>query len=135
MRAELERFDELIGTRIAIYGPSTRLSAQASQTIGMALYELATNAGKYGALSDGTGQLRIAWRVEGRDQAARLVLDWIERGGPAVLPPSHRGFGTTLICDVPKAALKADIDLCFDTAGLSWSMAAPSALAVDNTPD
>jgi PAS domain S-box-containing protein len=61
VRSQLAHFSDLIGTRIELHGPSLLISASAAQTIGMTLHELATNAGKYGALSNGDGQLQIEW--------------------------------------------------------------------------
>ena len=64
VQSQLAHFKELIGTRIALKGPSLLISAAAAQTIGMALHELCTNAGKYGALSSGEGRLEVAWSLE-----------------------------------------------------------------------
>ena len=60
----------------------------------MCLHELATNAAKYGALSNGTGQVRVAWELT-EPGKARLV--WRELGGPRVATPERKGFGTRLI--------------------------------------
>jgi two-component sensor histidine kinase len=61
----------------------------------MALHELATNAVKYGALSNGAGRVSIAW--ERQCQANRVLLLWQESGGPKVYPPKQKGFGSHLI--------------------------------------
>ncbi len=80
--------------RVALSGPALRLPGDAAVPLGMVLHELATNAAKHGALSVPEGRLGIAWRVE----AERLVLDWTERGGPALAgPPARRGFGSELL--------------------------------------
>src|SRR5260370_736249 len=60
-RAQLAPFAGLIGSRIAVHGPKLRLKAASAQAIGLALHELATNAGKYGALSTDTGRVDISW--------------------------------------------------------------------------
>ena len=59
VRSQLAHFEDLIGTRIEIDGPPLLLSASAAQTLGMALHELATNAGKYGSLSNADGHVAI----------------------------------------------------------------------------
>ncbi|HTZ02891.1 MAG TPA: ATP-binding protein [Xanthobacteraceae bacterium] len=100
--------DEIVGQAIMPYkggdpnrfqvtGPSVRLSARMALSISMALHELATNAAKYGALSDGKGSVRIAWHVERQEPHSLLQLEWRESGGPAVTPPVHKGFGSRLI--------------------------------------
>ncbi len=63
----------------------------------MALQELATNAVKYGALSNATGIVRIEWTVAREQGGVRLSLCWREAGGPTVVPPTRRGFGSRLI--------------------------------------
>jgi two-component sensor histidine kinase len=82
-------------TRFEISGPSLDVSPRHALVLSMALHELATNAAKYGALSNPDGRVRVAWRVEG----GRLHLEWRESGGPEVSPPQRRGFGTRLLQD------------------------------------
>lgn len=86
-----------LGTRILLEGPPIALQPQVAVALALALHELATNAAKYGALSTETGCVRLEWAVEGTGPEARFRLAWLERGGPAVSPPTRRGFGTTLI--------------------------------------
>lgn len=70
------------------------LVPEAAQPLTMVLHELVTNAVKYGALSEPTGLVTLRWT---RD-AAGVVMEWVERGGPAVPgPPALTGFGTELI--------------------------------------
>jgi two-component system CheB/CheR fusion protein len=98
--------DEIVAQAIAPYsgghpshfqvqGPQVRLSAKMALSIGMALHELATNAAKYGALSNDKGSVSIVWQTQsgGRE----LKLEWAETGGPAVTAPRHKGFGSRLI--------------------------------------
>lgn len=87
---------EAADDRISYAGPAVMLNAQAALHLGLVLHELATNALKYGALSDPRGKLSIRWVV--RSEGGRhLVLEWREHGGPRVSVPQLRGFGTTLI--------------------------------------
>ena len=82
--------------RIVLQGRALRLSPREALAWAMAFQELATNASKYGALSDPTGHVEIAWEAaEEPDRVLSLV--WQERGGPPVSRPEHKGFGTSLI--------------------------------------
>jgi PAS domain S-box-containing protein len=122
-RSQLAHFKDLIGTRIELEGPSLLISASAAQTIGMALHELATNAGKYGALINGDGEVKIEWGLE-TAEAGEVSFDmsWREKGGPPVTAPSHTGFGSTVICHLAEKSLDASIDLGFAVTGLSWQL-------------
>lgn len=86
------------GRHVTLKGEELRLSSEAAQSLAMVVHELATNAAKYGALSRPDAKLWVRWRLT-RDAAyeARLVVDWLERGGPPVTPPQRRGFGSTVI--------------------------------------
>src|SRR5215831_1893384 len=92
VRAQLAHFADLVGSRIAVHGPKLHLNAAAAQAIGLALHELTTNAGKYGALSTNTGRVAIHWGTEGET----LTMSWTERDGPPVSAPKRRGFGTVV---------------------------------------
>jgi two-component sensor histidine kinase len=98
------------------------LSAAAAQLIGMALHELATNAGKYGALSSPTGKILIVWLLEGE----RLHLCWTERNGPSVLPPRRHGFGTRVMVTAPRMELRGDVTLDYAPEGLRWHLECPA---------
>jgi two-component sensor histidine kinase len=65
--------------------------------LSMVLHELATNAAKYGALSEERGRIEIDWTLADDDGAAELRISWRERDGPTVAPPRRRGFGLTMI--------------------------------------
>ena len=91
--AQLAHFAGLIGSRIAMHGLKLRLTAAAAQAIGLALHELAANAGKYGALSTAEGGVDIFWGSEGDT----FTISWTERDGPPVPPPERRGFGTVVM--------------------------------------
>ncbi|MGB6175424.1 MAG: HWE histidine kinase domain-containing protein, partial [Methylocella sp.] len=82
--------------RLTVHGPSIRLSPKAAIAIAMGMHELATNAVKYGALSNRTGQVAVTWKVDG-PKPGTLHLQWKESGGPTVKPPSRKGFGSRLI--------------------------------------
>ena len=108
--------------RVEIVGPRVVLGAGATNTIGMALHELATNACKYGALSVLDGQVSIHWILE----RGELLVEWRERGGPPVSPPTHTGFGRNVI-ERSAERLGGTAVLAFDPEGVSWRLRAPDA--------
>jgi len=83
--------------RIRMSGPRVPLSPRRSVVMSMILHEIATNAAKYGALSNDTGHVVLDWDVVSGDGAPRLRLIWTETGGPPVTAPVQRGFGSRLI--------------------------------------
>lgn len=113
--------------RFHLKGPQVRLPPRMALAIAMALQELATNAVKYGALSNATGRVRIAWAVDRREAPARLHLQWQETGGPPVEAPTRRGFGTRLIERSLAQDLDGQVKIVFDPAGLVCSVEAPIA--------
>jgi PAS domain S-box-containing protein len=120
VRSQLAHFDDLIGTRIDLKGPELRVSAAAAQTIGMTMHELATNAGKYGALSNGAGRLEIEWSLRAGGASDIFAISWRESGGPLVAAPARRGFGSTVISRMAGESLDAKVELKFEPEGLSW---------------
>lgn len=84
-------------TRLFIEGPMARLTPKQALALSIALHELATNAAKYGALSNETGQVSVEWSIVPGDGAGELHLTWTETGGPLVQRPTRTGFGSRLI--------------------------------------
>jgi PAS domain S-box-containing protein len=83
--------------RFVIAGPGVWVPAQTSLTLTLCLHELATNAVKYGALSNGTGRVHVAWEPGGNGERRNVRLTWHEIGGPPVRVPKRKGFGSLLI--------------------------------------
>jgi two-component sensor histidine kinase len=104
--------------RIAWTGPRLILTSQQALGLSLATHELATNAAKYGALSNETGLVAMAWRVE--DGA--FAFDWIETGGPPVVPPASRGFGSKLIERIVAAYFEGEGRLDFDPSGIRFRL-------------
>ena len=112
--------------RVTIEGPEIRLGPTVAVTLGMAFHELATNAAKYGALSNETGRVAVNWTVDWRAEPVPAVdLTWTETGGPTVQRAARRGFGTRLIESGLARELNANIKLDFDPAGLKCRMRLP----------
>jgi two-component system, chemotaxis family, CheB/CheR fusion protein len=104
----LQPFQEKHRERFLIEGHGDLwLSADRSVLLALVLHELATNAVKYGALSNGSGRVRVEWEVGSNGKAGRIMLTWKESGGPPVKPPEHKGFGSLLIERVVAAELGA----------------------------
>src|SRR5246500_1795653 len=89
--------------RVEIAGPTLMLDAQAAMNLALVVHELATNARKYGALSNSDGRLSVTWETR-TNQERQLVLEWGETGGRGIAVPRERGFGTTLIEQTLKAS-------------------------------
>jgi CheY-like chemotaxis protein len=118
-----------MGKRITLTGPPVFASAAAAQALGMAFHELATNATKYGALSDESGHVELGWETA-RDAGGNEVfaIEWTESGGPPVTAPSSSGFGSTVICRLAERSLNAKVELTYASMGLSWRLQCPRSV-------
>lgn len=113
-------FGGLDGKKFSATGPSLRLAPQATQLIGLALHELATNAVKHGALTAPAGAVAIAWQPANQNGAMRLI--WKEQNGPIVVPPTRRGFGHTVL-ERMAASLGGEVSFEFPPEGVRWALA------------
>lgn len=100
--------------RIRVDGPDTNLSPQSALSFVLAFHELATNATKYGALSNDSGFVTIHWSVEDRAGSPIFACEWREFGGPPVTPPTEKGFGTRLIKAGFAKTVKVELDYAPD---------------------
>jgi len=116
VRAELSPYPG----RTNVKGPSLLLSARAAQDFALALHELATNAAKYGALSNSTGQVHITWSIDGSEQNRTLAFRWQERGGPPVKRPTGKGFGSAVLEHVKATYSEAPSRIEFDPDGVRY---------------
>jgi two-component sensor histidine kinase len=90
-------------------------------------------APEYGALSNESGQVKIAWNVAGIDGARELHMRWTETGGPAVSPPTRQGFGMRLVVHGLKQDLGCDVKIDFHSTGVVCVIEAPlNATGFDN---
>jgi len=93
LREELEAYGPASGV-VSLAGDDAVLTPKSALALSLAVHELATNAAKYGAFSVTTGHVVVKWQIRAD---GGLGLSWTETGGPPVVPPTHRGFGSTLI--------------------------------------
>ncbi len=127
VHTQLAHFADLIGSRIAVHGAKLRLNPASAQAIGLALHELATNAGKYGALSTDRGRVDISWRTIGNT----LTMSWTGRDGPPVCKPKHRGFGTIIIEAMAEYSVDGAVDLHYAPSGVTWRLTCPTVSALE----
>jgi two-component sensor histidine kinase len=130
VRAQLAPFVDLIGSRILLQGPKLRLNPASAQAIGLALHELATNAGKYGALSTGKGRVEIVWGRTGDT----FIMSWTERDGPPVSAPQQRGFGSTVMETMAERSVGGEVLLDYAASGLTWRLICPAGNALEWAP-
>jgi len=106
--------------RVAIDGPRLLLAAKAAQNFALAVHELATNAAKYGALSNASGYVRITWHVD--EPAHTLNFRWEERGGPPVAAPQRKGFGSVVLEQVMAEYCQEQPKVDFDPGGITYAV-------------
>jgi two-component sensor histidine kinase len=120
--AELAPYAQGYANMIKTDGPEVELAPNDALSLGMALHELATNAAKYGALSQAGGHVCIRWEMAG---AALARLHWTESGGPTVPEQRSRGFGTDLIQKIVAHELRHPVDLAFNPEGVRCTLLIP----------
>ncbi|WP_049758312.1 sensor histidine kinase [Phenylobacterium zucineum] len=108
--------------RAIVEGLSVRLPPQVAVSMALALHELGTNAAKYGALSNPTGVVRIAWSV---GEGNWLRLRWEESGGPLVRPPARSGFGSRMIERALAQELGGEVNIQYLPTGVVCEILAP----------
>jgi PAS domain S-box-containing protein len=125
IRSQLAHFGDLIGRRIILDGPPLRINPAAAQSLGMALHELTTNAGKYGSLSTNEGKVIITWQQDRATVSKLFHMSWREVGGPPVMAPKSKGFGTRVIKDAAERAVQGSVGLSYVPSGFVWTLTVP----------
>ena len=128
VNAQLAPFAGLIGSRIVVHGPKLCLKPASAQAIGLALHELATNAGKYGSLSADTGQVYVYWGTVGDT----FTMSWTEPDGPSVSAPKRRGFGTVVMEAMVERSVDGKVDHDYALSGVTWRLTCPAANALEH---
>ena len=124
INTELGPYEE---TRATVEGPAIFLPAKMAMVFALVLHELATNAAKYGALSDPSGHVSVCWSIA----ETKLRLEWRERGGPKISAPTHTGFGTKLLSRA-LGQFGGNVDLNFAVTGLECTMSVTFAPEVSS---
>jgi PAS domain S-box-containing protein len=123
VKQELSPYSRDGEMRTQIDGPTVMLNSDVAQSMAVALHELATNAAKYGALSEAKGHVRVEWS---RPADGHLVLRWTEAGGPPVTPPTRKGFGTHVMEAMIRGHVGGDLRLDWRTEGLACEITMPT---------
>jgi two-component sensor histidine kinase len=121
VRGELAFFAN--GKSVAIEGPQIDLVAEAVQPVAMVLHELATNAAKYGALSNYGGRVLVRWRRQ--SNGGKLVLEWVETGGPQLAATTETGYGTRVIREIIPYELGGVVDFVLAPEGARCRLEIP----------
>jgi two-component system CheB/CheR fusion protein len=106
---------------IVVDGPDLKLTPNAAATLGMVIYELDTNAVKYGALSTPDGRVEVRWKVDPGPEP-RVVLTWTERGGPKPKETFAEGFGVNFVRNAVRFELLGSATAETDAAGVRWTI-------------
>lgn len=122
VRRELAPFTTSAGPKLVMRGLDRKVSPDVAIAFGLVIHELTTNAVKYGALSENTGIVTIA--AESVSEGI-IHVSWIESGGPEVVPPTHRGFGQTLIARSLDRGTGGRASVEFKPSGVTCEMAIP----------
>lgn len=123
IETHLEPFCPEEASRCQVSGPHIKLNAEAAQTIGMAMHELATNAVKHGAFSQDAGRTEVKWAIEG----GRVRLEWreFEVAGTDAMREPRSGFGTLVMDRLVSSALNANVTRQMEAGGIHWTIDAP----------
>ncbi len=127
IQTQLSPFVDRTGQRVKLDGPPLELNDLATKALGMAFHELASNAAKYGALSNDAGHIAVSWTVED-DGTARpqMKLVWLEKDGPPVAAPTRKGFGTTVTTQMVESDTNGTVGIDYAPEGLAWRVSCPT---------
>jgi len=123
LEAELSPYAGSGGRRLTMDGEAVRLDAAVAVDLALVFHELATNAAKYGALSASEGRVGVRWDVAATSTGERLTLDWRETGGPPVVVPTRRGFGSRLIERSIREDIHGEASIAYEPDGLRCRIA------------
>jgi two-component sensor histidine kinase len=109
--------------RVRMFGPQVPLSPRLAVVLSMIVHEIATNAAKYGALSNDTGTVALDWEIIAENAGPKLRMIWAEAGGPHVTAPVQRGFGSRLIERSARDQLGGEATVDFLPRGVVYTVA------------
>ncbi len=104
-------------SRFTIVGRQVQVGAKPAVTVALALHELCTNATKYGALSNDAGVISLSWEIDDTPESG-IKMRWVETGGPAVVAPSRKGFGSRLLETALASELRGTVRIDYRPEGV-----------------
>ena len=119
---------------VEIDGPHVELKAEAAQAMAMVVHELATNAAKYGALSNRSGRVQLRWWWLRNGSSGRLAVEWREIDGPPVQIPSQTGYGMSVIRELVPFELSGKVDLDLAVDGVRFRTEIPPECISEGRP-
>lgn len=125
LQAALELHD--VSDKVTLNGPLLHLDERQAQAMALAANELATNALKYGALSNTDGRIAVTWSLK---PGGAFMFNWEEQNGPPVETPSRRGFGSLLIETHVGQAFRGEAGMEFRQQGLLYTITSPSLATI-----
>jgi len=131
IRWQLASIIDDYASRIKLTGPLCTLTPRTAQALGLAIFELATNALKFGSLSAKAGTVHIVWSIGDNAGMREFHISWQELGGPSVIAPIHSGFGSTIIERMVARSLLGSAKVTYAPAGLIWELVAPEAALIE----
>nr|WP_294506488.1 PAS domain S-box protein [uncultured Rhodopila sp.] len=111
--------------RWTIEGPKLWLAPNEAVTLSLVFHELATNAAKFGALSNTCGRIEVRWDLDADDKPAEVRMVWRESHGPKVSPPAAGGFGSRLLERALAHELGGQTEVDFAEAGVEYRLRLP----------
>jgi PAS domain S-box-containing protein len=131
VRTVLRPFRSQHGAAFHIEGPRLAVGPTSATNLSLAMHELATNAVKYGALTQPDGRVDLGWSVHD----GVVDLSWRETGGPPARAPARKGFGTRLLTQTLSHEADGEVALSYDPEGfhcaMHWRLAAPPEILAD----
>jgi PAS domain S-box-containing protein len=119
--------------RINLSGPPCILNPRTAQALGLTIFELGSNALRYGSLSAQTGKVHIVWAIADDSGVREFRMRWQEFGGPPALPPNSAGFGSTIIERMIARSLLGTAKVTYAASGLTWELVAPESGLVETS--
>jgi len=114
-----------LSRRLRCEGPALRLSSKCALAMSLAIHELATNASKYGALSNDAGRVEVSCAAAGDTPSPRFRFQWRELGGPSVAQPERVGFGSRMLERALAGYFNGTAKMAYEPDGLVYTLESP----------